>query len=60
MDNFRKKGLLYMVSWALGLATKMWRLEESVYNTLVIDPGGIGMEVPLLSFGVGPPSSGHR
>jgi hypothetical protein len=44
----------------LELAAKMWRLEGSMYNESVIAPGGTGMEVPLLSFGVGLLSSGHR
>jgi hypothetical protein len=42
------------------LATKMWRLEGIVYNESVIAPGLTDMEVPLLSFGVGLLSSGHR
>jgi hypothetical protein len=44
----------------LGLETKMWRLEGIVYNESVIAPGRTGMEVLLLSFGVGLLSSGHR
>jgi hypothetical protein len=44
----------------LVLATKMWSLEGIVYNESVIAPGVTGMEVPLLSFGVGLLSSGHR
>jgi hypothetical protein len=43
----------------LGLETMMWRLEGIVWDAFVIRLGGIGMEVPILSFGVAPPSSGH-
>jgi hypothetical protein len=42
------------------LETKIWRLEEIVFYVFVINLGGIGMEGPPLSFGVGHLSSGHR
>jgi hypothetical protein len=42
-----------------GLETKIWRLEDIVLDVFVIHLGGIGMEGPTLSFGVGHLSSGH-
>jgi hypothetical protein len=42
------------------LETNMWRVEGIMYNESVISPGGTGMEVPLLSFGVGLLISGNR
>jgi hypothetical protein len=42
-----------------GLETKIWRLEEIVFDVFLIRLGGIGMEGPPLYFGVGRLSSGH-
>jgi hypothetical protein len=42
-----------------GLETKIWRSEEIVLDIFVIHLGGIEMEGPPLSFGVGHLSSGH-
>jgi hypothetical protein len=36
-----------------GLETKIWRLEEIVFDVFVIHLGGIGLEVPPFYFGVG-------
>jgi hypothetical protein len=43
-----------------GMENKIWRLEEIVLDVCVIHLGGIGMEGPPLSLGVGHMSSGHR
>jgi hypothetical protein len=43
-----------------GLETKIWRLEEIVFDVFVIHLGGIGMEGPALSFSVGHLISGQR
>jgi hypothetical protein len=43
-----------------GMESKIWRLEGIVLDVFVIHLGGIGMEDPPLSFGVGLLSSGHR
>jgi hypothetical protein len=43
-----------------GMETKIWRLEGIVLDVFVIHLGGIGMEGPPLSFGIGPLSAGYR
>jgi hypothetical protein len=43
-----------------GLETKIWRLESILLDVFMIHLGGIGMEGPPLSFGVGHLSSVHR